>query len=264
MGDHKYIFQSDDTDLATARLDQLEQFLDPATYQGLDRIGVPRGGRSLEIGAGRGSAALHMLARCGLGEVVATDIDTTWLERITHPSLRVVQHNILDDDLEPLGTFDLIHARLVVHHLGARGGEAIARAATLLNSGGTLFVEEPAAVNRSGRGHPSADTFEDMLAGIRRFSTDYGLDLDCGFSLPSMFRSAGLVDVDNEFSGKMTHGGDAFRVWLRTSYELTKETLPYDQILSGRTTEYLQLNDDPLLDNLAWAVVGTWGIKPRT
>ncbi len=264
MTDNRYIFQSDDTDLATMRLDHLERFLDPATFRGLQRIGIPRGGRSLEIGAGRGATALQMLASCGLGEVVATDIDTTWLDQIAHPCLRVVRHNILDDDLEPLGTFDLVHLRFVVHHLGRRGAEAVSRAAMMLNPGGTLFVEEPAAVNRSGRAHPGADTFEDMLAGIRRFSTDYGLDLDCGFSLPGMLRSAGLVDIDNEFSGSMTHGGDAFRVWLRTTFELTKPTLPYDQILSGRTSEYLSLLDDPLLDNLPFAVVGAWGTRPSS
>ena len=116
--DNRYIWQSDDTDLATLRLDYLEQIADRGTIRGLQRIGIPRGGRSLEIGAGRGSTALQMLASCGLGEVVATDVDTTWLDQITHPGLRVVRHNILDDDLEPLGTFDLVHIRFVVHHLG--------------------------------------------------------------------------------------------------------------------------------------------------
>ena len=70
MGDNRYIFESDDSDLAAIRLERLERFLDPATFRGLDRVGVPRGGRSLEIGAGRGSAVLHMLARSERNEIV--------------------------------------------------------------------------------------------------------------------------------------------------------------------------------------------------
>jgi SAM-dependent methyltransferase len=255
------MYQTDDSDLAAIRLDRLERFLDPATFRGLDRVGVPRGGRSLEIGAGRGSAVLHMLARCGRGEVVATDIDPTFIGLIAHPCLRVVQHNILDDDLEPLGTFDLVHARCVIHHLGKRGGEAIHRAASLLNPGGTLFIEEPALVNRSGRSHPDGEEFVELTDRLRRFGTEFGLDLDCGYSLPGMLRAAGLVDVDNELSGTITHGGDAFRVWNRASYELTKQTLPFDQIFGGRTGEFLTLNDDPFLDHIAWMVVGAWGAK---
>jgi hypothetical protein len=77
-----------------------------------------------------------------------------------------------------------------------------------------------------------------------------------------MLRDAGLVDVDNELSGTVTHGGDPYREWWRASYELTKQTVPFDEIFGGRTSEFLTLNDDPFLDHIGWMVVGAWGIKP--
>ena len=46
--------------------------------------------------------------------VVATDLNTTYLQRIELPNLEVLEHNILDDSLEALrpGSFDLVCSRL--------------------------------------------------------------------------------------------------------------------------------------------------------
>ena len=50
------------------------------------------GWRCLEIGAGRGSMATWLAERVGpAGQVVATDIDTRYLERLDLPNLHVVQ-----------------------------------------------------------------------------------------------------------------------------------------------------------------------------
>ena len=47
------------------------------------------------------------------GQVVATDIDVTYLKRLNLPNLEVRQHNILDDPLDALdpGSFDLVCSR---------------------------------------------------------------------------------------------------------------------------------------------------------
>jgi SAM-dependent methyltransferase len=263
---NEYVWRAEATDLATARLDQLEQLLDPTTYRHLDRIGVPRGGRCWEIGAGRGSTALYLLSRCGLGEVVATDIDVQWLRQIEHPQLRVVEHDIVNDELEPLGRFDLIHTRMVIHHLGADGGAAaVRRAASTLNPGGVILIEEPIGLNRAQPGHPDAASFEDLTGAlISALTASNGLDMDCGLRLPALLRNEGLVDVAAEISGSVTRGDDPFRRWMRTTYEVSKHTVSYDKVFDGRTDDWLRLNDDQELDHNIWVVSSTSGRKPTT
>ena len=43
------------------------------------------------------------------GEVVATDIDVTYLKRLNLPNLEVHQHNILNDPLDALGPGSEFH-----------------------------------------------------------------------------------------------------------------------------------------------------------
>ena len=71
------------------------------------------------------------------------DIDMHWLNQISHPNLRAVEHNIVTDDVAVLGTFDLIHVRFVLHHLGnAEGIGALRRLIGLLRPGGRILVED--------------------------------------------------------------------------------------------------------------------------
>jgi hypothetical protein len=53
------------------------------------------------------------------GHVVVTDIDLGYLRRLDLPNVEVVEHNILEDPLEPLGpdSFDLVCSRLMLFHL---------------------------------------------------------------------------------------------------------------------------------------------------
>src|SRR6202008_2421563 len=95
------------------RLTVLEQIYDPLSR--LRRDMVQPGWRCLEVGAGRGSMAVWLAERVGpSGQVVATDLDLTYLERLNLSNLEVVQHNILEDSLDPLGpgSFDVVCSRL--------------------------------------------------------------------------------------------------------------------------------------------------------
>src|SRR6202162_6438796 len=68
------------------RLGLLEDIFDPLSRQ--RRELVQPGWRCLEIGAGRGSMAVWLAERVGeSGQVVATDIDVTYLKRLNFPNL---------------------------------------------------------------------------------------------------------------------------------------------------------------------------------
>src|SRR5262245_27285962 len=85
---------------ADARFTALAAIFDPGTIRHLREIGVRAGLRCLEVGAGGGSIASWLCDQVGsTGQVVATDIDTRFLERLRKPNLEVWRHDIDSDPL---------------------------------------------------------------------------------------------------------------------------------------------------------------------
>jgi hypothetical protein len=60
------------------------------------------------------------------GQVVATDVDITYLSRVQIPNLEVRRHNILEDPLEVLGpgSFDLVCSRLMLFLAARQAGSS--------------------------------------------------------------------------------------------------------------------------------------------
>src|SRR2546426_9776434 len=90
------------------RLAGLEVGLDPGTIRHLEALGVGPGWRCWEIGAGGGSIAAWLCERVGNGgQVLATDLETTFLEELPYATIVVRRRDIVADDL-PEGPFDLV------------------------------------------------------------------------------------------------------------------------------------------------------------
>ena len=107
-----YTFENSGTQVAT-RFSALADIFDPGTIRHLTEIGVDSGWHCLEIGAGGGSIATWLCDRVGgKGQVLATDIDTRFLEALNRSNLEVSRHDIASDPL-PQAKFDLVHFRLV-------------------------------------------------------------------------------------------------------------------------------------------------------
>ena len=125
------------------RLSLLERIFDPVSRR--RRELVQPGWRCLEVGAGRGSMAVWLAERVGEnGQVVATDIDVTYLRWLDLPNLEVHQHNIFDDSLDALrpGSFDLVCSRLMLFWLARKQEAAIRRMVECLRPGGWLIDED--------------------------------------------------------------------------------------------------------------------------
>jgi len=94
-----------------ARLSALESLFDHASRRILSDLGVGRGWRCLEVGCGAGGVALWLADQVGeTGRVVATDLDTRFLEGHGRANLDVRAHNIVTDAIDE-DAFDLIASR---------------------------------------------------------------------------------------------------------------------------------------------------------
>jgi SAM-dependent methyltransferase len=121
------------------RIAGMEELWDEGTKALLGSLGIAPGWRCLEVGAGGGSIAAWLADMVApTGAVLATDINTHHLDTLERPNLKVRRHDVLSDPL-PDGRFDLVHARLVVEHIG---GRAVDRIVTPLRPGGWLVVED--------------------------------------------------------------------------------------------------------------------------
>jgi SAM-dependent methyltransferase len=107
----KYIFDNAGAQ-TPARLSALSTLYDPGTIQCLFALEVSEGWRCLEVGAGPGSIAIWLSNHVGLrGQVVATDVNMRFLERMKRSNLKLLRHDLTTEPL-PEGEFDLAHTRL--------------------------------------------------------------------------------------------------------------------------------------------------------
>src|SRR5262249_17252545 len=124
-----------------ARLDAVEEFLDPGTIALMERRGVGAGWTCLELGAGGGSIAKWLSARVGAtGRVPRPDLDTVHLaDPAGLANVEVLRHDIVAEPLRE-AEFDLVHARLVLEHLRERDA-VLRKLVRALKPGGWLLLE---------------------------------------------------------------------------------------------------------------------------
>jgi ubiquinone/menaquinone biosynthesis C-methylase UbiE len=123
------------------RMRSLEDLFDAATTHQLAELGVGEGWQCLEVGCGAGSIAYWLADRVGsTGRVVATDIDTRFVDGHARENLEVRRHDLLADPLEA-DTFDLAHVRALLEHLGERE-RALQALVAAVRPGGWVVVED--------------------------------------------------------------------------------------------------------------------------
>jgi 2-polyprenyl-3-methyl-5-hydroxy-6-metoxy-1,4-benzoquinol methylase len=89
-----YVFDNSDEEPTRQRFIGLPHVFDPGTTRHLLARGVGPGWHCLEVGAGGGSIALWLAEQVGAtGSVVATDIDTRFLDSIQVANLVVRRHS---------------------------------------------------------------------------------------------------------------------------------------------------------------------------
>ena len=123
------------------RLTLMSRMLDPQMFFRFEQLGVAPGWTCLEVGAGNGSVSHWLAQKVGpTGHVVASDIDTRFLDRLALPNLEVRR---LDVTRDPLGEgYDLVCGRAILHHIPQRI-DVLGRLVDAVRPGGVILLEEP-------------------------------------------------------------------------------------------------------------------------
>jgi SAM-dependent methyltransferase len=228
------------------RLSLLELCLDPWTVGQLERTGIAPGWACLELGAGRGSVARWLHARAG--HVVAADLDTRFLEVPPGDGFDV---RIMDLRIEefPPASFDLIHCRYLLTHLGPRT-PVLTRMLRWLRPGGWLVVEEPEMFAAAVSEHCLWARWWQVLGGLG------AMDLTCGRALAREIREAGAVEVDMEVHVMTARGGNTAAAFHRLSVLASRDFLVPMGLMSGEELDELaEALLDPAFLEPAGAVV---------
>jgi SAM-dependent methyltransferase len=263
MSDAPYVFDNAHGE-TRERFPALSDLYDDETIRCLQAIGVAPGWRCLEVAAGGGSIAQWLAGQVGpSGRVLATDLDTRFLESLADPALEVRRHDIVRDPL-PDPAFDLVHARLVLVHLPERE-RALAKMIGALKPGGWLVCEEFDSLSMAA--DPARHPHECALkaqAAMQRVMASRGANTRYGRDLAARLRAGGLVDIRARGRMDMWQGGSAGARLFRANIEQQREELlRIGWLTQAELDDDLAHLDDPLTlfpSPVMWTVCGR---RPR-
>ncbi|AZF58466.1 trans-aconitate 2-methyltransferase [Pseudomonas sp. R11-23-07] len=237
-----------------ARLRTLERVFDPLSQGVFDQLVLADKPTILDLGAGAGSLAGWLSQRYPQASVTATDIDTRFLTDI--PGIRVLTHNAATDDF-PVASFDVVHARALLCHLGERE-HLLTRAITWLRPGGWLVIEDVSLQPSLSAANP---LFRKVAqAGITLLEQTVGSDMLWAATLPDRLRDRGLANVGHRtLEGRIGDNSPADTFWAATTAQagpaLLKRGLLEQADLDGMT----RLRADPAFTAAALTLVSAWG-----
>jgi SAM-dependent methyltransferase len=250
---------------ARQRLRGLEQLLDPGTIRHLEALGVREGWHCLEVGAGGGTIAEWLCQRVGpAGYVMATDLDTRFLEAFTMPNLDVRRHDIVSEDL-PEGRFDLVHSRLVLGHIPERE-KALRLMVSALKPGGWFVCEDGDNVSValvSPADTSSKELFTKVEQGKDRVMAARG-HVYCGRHLYGFLCALGLTEVGAEGRVPLLLAGTVENQWKRLSVEQLRKDIVNGHLATEAEIEaYIALLDSPNFVAQGFIVMTAWGRRPN-
>jgi 2-polyprenyl-3-methyl-5-hydroxy-6-metoxy-1,4-benzoquinol methylase len=250
------------------RLGALEDLFDGSSRRLLAATGLCEGWRCLEVGCGAGGIAFWLADQVGsTGHVLATDLDTRFVDGHGRPNLDVLTHNVVTDQLDE-AAFDLVHARAVLEHIPARH-DVLARMVSALRPGGWLLVEDvdfagPTASALAGycSPAPTAAAMERIYLAATALFAAVGADASYGRRLPTALAAAGLVDLGTEMHAPVVAGGT--ESWTRGTVEQLADRLIGTGLTSPADVEvFLTTTTRPSTYYVPPLMVSTWGRRPQ-
>ena len=233
---------------AHERLTLQERFADEATRRRIVALGLERGWRCLEAGAGAGSVARWLSTRVGSdGHVLAVDLDTRFMSNLKEPNVAVRQMNIVSEEL-PRAEFDLVHTRLLLIHLPERE-RVLQKLVRCLKPGGWLLLEEREAAAMPVR-IPAVDSAWKAMEGCLRAG---GVGTGWPHMMPILLQQQGLIEIGAEGEIPVFEGGSHMAEFWCITWEQMRDRM----IATG-------LIDKKGLDNAMYMLRqrGEWFVAP--
>jgi SAM-dependent methyltransferase len=198
------------------RLALMSRLLDPMHRRHIEELGLGPGARALEVGCGNGTVAAWLAERVGpRGRAVAVDLDLSLIE-VEAPNLDVRRGDIVAGPVDP-GTFDLVTARAVLHHVSDVEA-AIRNLAASAAPGGAILLIEPDFLPVGVAEPAEVRAFWD---GWLAWSRDQGIDYHLGRTLAPRLAAAGLERIGGTAETAVYNGGSPWAAyWRQTIAEL--------------------------------------------
>jgi SAM-dependent methyltransferase len=205
------------------RLALVEEVYGPEHQRMLGAIGIARGAHVADLGCGTGNTLRWFAAQVGVdGEVVGIDQSIEQLaiaranaEAAGHHNVRLIEASIYETRL-PRDAFDVVHARLVLCHLG-RPLDALREMAAIAKPGGLVIAFD---VDLDGlRSIPPTAAYERTRDLFKARTALRGSDPHTGAKLPRLFLDAGLPKPEVSLIHPIYLRGEGKRLWEYTLLE---------------------------------------------
>jgi SAM-dependent methyltransferase len=215
-----------------ARISGMEALWDPGSRVLLDELGIGRGWKCLEAGAGGGSMVEWMVERGA--HVTAIDIDTRFIESLASDAIEVRRVDLRTYEL-PQSEFDLVHARLVLEHLPNRR-QILDRLAAALRPGGWIVIED---YDFTGFGFEGDDPQLESRVGeaIISFMQRAGFEPRYGRYVVGDLEAAGLTDVRGEGRARVIDSSSPGFEFFRLSFESVRGALVDAGLISAEDAD---------------------------
>ncbi len=196
------------------------------------------------------------------GHVVTTDLHIEQMSGLAEPNLEVRVHDIVDDPLDD-ATYDLVHLRFVLQHLGDHRTSVLNKLVAALRPGGWLLVEDGdwTAFDGSLRDAP-ADLVRWNARQTRLFREQLGVDVYAGRRLLSDLLATGLVDIGSE--GRVIMMGE-HAASIEVFAEFIEQAMPALEphgLSRQQGDAFLRFIRSPSFDGFGLIQMAGWGRRP--
>jgi SAM-dependent methyltransferase len=197
--------------------------------------------RTLEVGCGNGSISAWLARQIAPdGRAIAVDLDLSLID-VRLPNLELRKADIMAGPVEP-GTFDLVTARAVLHHI-ADAEKAIANLVASLRPGGAILLIEPDFLPVTIAEPTEVRAF---WSGWLAWSRGQGIDYQIGRTLAPRLAALRLERIGGTAETAIFNGTSLWAdYWTQTVKELREQMMSSGNLNNAVVDTFLGCCADP-------------------